>query len=125
MQIMIQMSAMMKQQRCLECIRDEDIYRYTYSCLGSINAPKLSGKVKELLLDMENKILYSTASIQKITTYVASRETLYGWEYMGKVFWDILIKKRQILEFKKCMRYMRLVKRQVFHPSAEFQRPPI
>ena len=59
-----------------------------------LNDPKLPGKVKELLLDMENKILYSTASIQKITTYVASRETLYGWEYMGKVFWDILIKKR-------------------------------
>ena len=28
-----------------------------------LNDPKLPGKAKELLLDMENKILYSTASI--------------------------------------------------------------
>ncbi|MEH2950767.1 hypothetical protein [Sporofaciens sp. JLR.KK001] len=32
-----------------------------------LNDPKLPGKAKELLLDMENKILYSTASIWEIT----------------------------------------------------------
>ena len=32
-----------------------------------LNDPKLPGKAKELLLDMENKILYSTASICEIT----------------------------------------------------------
>lgn len=59
----------MKLQRCLECVRNEDIDRYAYSCLGKavLNDPKLPGKAKEILLDMENEILYSTASIWEIT----------------------------------------------------------
>ena len=32
-----------------------------------LNDPKLSGKAKDLLIDMENKIFYSTASIWEIT----------------------------------------------------------
>ncbi len=63
------MSAMMKLQRCLECVRNEDIDRYAYSCLGRavLNDPKLPGRARDIILDRENEIFYSTASVWEIT----------------------------------------------------------